>query len=243
MLARQSFSRYKVREAVVPFGTFGPSCDLSAAAEEFLAQWPDLRGRRVALSLGRIHPKKSTDILIQSFAATLERDPEWQLVIAGPDQIGWQKELEAMAADLGIANRVTWTGSLSGNMKWGAFSASEIFVLPSHQENFGIVVAEALACGLPVILSNKVNIWREIESYNAGFVGEDTVPATIATLERWSGLERNQIELLRANSRTCFTECFDYKATARKVLENVDEIARSTPRYKAANGSFIATRS
>jgi glycosyltransferase involved in cell wall biosynthesis len=95
ILARQSFARYKVREIVVPFGTYGPDCDTSAAAEDFLDRWPQLRGKRLALSLGRIHPKKGTDILIESFAATLAQDPAWHLVLAGPDQIGWQKELEA----------------------------------------------------------------------------------------------------------------------------------------------------
>ena len=237
-LARQSFSRYKVRETVVPYGTFGPNCDAPAAAEEFLAKWPALRGRRLAMSLGRIHPKKGTDILIQSFAATLARKPDWHLVIAGPDQIGWQKELEALAESLGIANRITWTGSLSGSLKWGAFTASEVFVLPSHQENFGIVVAEAMSCGLPVIVSNKVNIWREIDSYGAGFVGEDTVAETVALLERWSALADGQIAALRVKSKKCFHEMFDFNATSKKVLENVEELARSTPRYKASADSL-----
>ena len=228
ILARQSFSRYKVRETVVPYGTFGPNCDPAAAAEEFLAQWPALRGQRLAISLGRIHPKKGTDILIQAFADTLARDPGWHLVIAGPDQIGWQKELEALAANLGIANRITWTGSLRGNLKWGAFSASEVFVIPSHQENFGIVVAEAMSCSLPVILSNKVNIWREIASYSAGFVGEDTVADTSASLQRWSNLTREEIAALRINSRRCFAEMFDFNVTSKKVIENVEELARST---------------
>ena len=164
--------------------------------------------------------------------------PFWHLVIAGPDQIGWQKELEALAESLGIANRITWTGSLSGSLKWGAFTASEVFVLPSHQENFGIVVAEAMSCGLPVIVSNKVNIWREIDSYGAGFVGEDTVAETVALLERWSALADGQIAALRVKSKKCFHEMFDFNATSKKVLENVEELARSTPRYKASADSL-----
>jgi glycosyltransferase involved in cell wall biosynthesis len=234
ILARQSFSRYHVREAVVPYGTFGPDCDTAAASEEFLGRFPELRGRRLAISLGRIHPKKGTDILIEAFAATLAKDPGWHLVIAGPDQTGWQKELEALPERLGIANRITWTGSLAGTIKWGAFSASEVFVIPSHQENFGIVVAEAMACSLPVIVSNKVNIWREIVNYEAGLVGDDTVEGTRASLERWSRLNAEEMAAMRVRSRRCFAEMFDFKATSRKVLENVEELARSTPRYKLA---------
>jgi glycosyltransferase involved in cell wall biosynthesis len=76
--------------------------------------------------------------------------------MAGPDQAGWQMKLEIQAEKLGISERVSWTGMLSGDLKWGAFHAADVFILPSHQENFGIVVAEALSCSLPVLISNKV---------------------------------------------------------------------------------------
>ena len=230
VLARQSFSRYSVHEMVVPYGTFGPDCDAAADAEEFLARWPHLRGKRLAISMGRIHPKKAVDVLIEAFARTLANDPAWNLVIAGPDEIGWRKELEALALRLGIADRITWTGMLRDTLKCGALSASEVFVLPSHQENFGIVVAEALACGLPVILSNKVNIWREIVSYWAGLVGPDTVEGTAASLTRWSQLNAGEIAAARLRSRKCFDELFNFSVTSRKVLENVEHVARGDTR-------------
>lgn len=230
LLARQSFSQYQVREAVIPYGTFGPDCDTAAAAEEFLVRWPHLRGKRLAISLGRIHPKKATDVLIQAFAGTLASDPAWHLVIAGPDQIGWQKELEALAVNLGIADRITWTGMLKGTLKWGAFTSSEVFVLPSHQENFGIVVAEAMACGLPVILSNKVNIWREITVYWAGLICEDTIEGTKASLSRWSELTSEEIAGVRDRSKKCFDELFNFKVTSKKVLDTIERVAKANPR-------------
>ena len=235
LLARRSFSRYNVREMVVPYGTFGPQVDTTAAAEEFLTRFPTLRGKRLAISLGRIHPKKGTDILIEAFAATLAKDRAWHLVIAGPDNTGWQRELEALAARLGIADRITWTGPLHGDAKWGALSASEVFVLPSHQENFGIVVAEAMACGLPVIVSSKVNIWREIVSYWAGLVAEDTLEGTRAALHRWSQLTAEEIAAIGQRSKKCFHEMFDFNHTAPRVLENLEELVRATPRYKSAS--------
>jgi glycosyltransferase involved in cell wall biosynthesis len=230
MLARQSFSRYQAKEMIVPYGTFGPNCDLAAASDEFLGKWPHLSGKRLAITMGRIHPKKATDILIEAFGRTLAKDPAWHLVIAGPDQIGWQKELEKLALDLGIANRITWTGMLSGTLKWGAFSASEVFVLPSHQENFGIVVAEALACSLPVILSGKVNIWREVITYQAGMVGEDSLDGTMGSLSRWSALTAGEIAALRSRGRKCFDELFNYDATARRVLETIEHVAHRSRR-------------
>jgi glycosyltransferase involved in cell wall biosynthesis len=232
LLARQSFSGYKVRETVVPYGTFGPDCDIDAAASEFLAQWPQLRGKRLALSLGRIHPKKATDILIEAFAGTLAKDPAWHLVLAGPDQIGWKKDLEALAANLGLADRITWAGMLKGKPKWGAYAASEVFVLPSHQENFGIVVAEAMSCGLPVLVSDKVNIWREMASYWAGLVSDDTLDGTRGALQRWSELSAEEIAEVRIRSLKCFDELFNFKATSKKVLAIVERLAESNPRYR-----------
>ena len=230
--ARLSFSGYGVREMVVPYGTFGPDCDTVAASREFLARWPELRGKRLAISLGRIHPKKGTDILIEAYAATLGKDEAWQLAIVGPDQLGWRKELEPMAARLGIAGRITWTGSLNGTLKWGAFSSSEVFVLPSHQENFGIVVAEALACGVPAIVSDKVNIWREVVSCGAGFVGEDTIEGTESSLRGWAALSAQEIAELRIRARKCFHDEFDYHRTSKRAMESVESLARATPRYK-----------
>jgi glycosyltransferase involved in cell wall biosynthesis len=240
LLARQSFARYKVNEIVVPYGTYGPDCDTAVAAEDFLTQFPELRGKRLAISLGRIHPKKGTDILIESFAATLAKDPAWHLVIAGPDKVGWQKDLQALAKRLGIPDRITWTGSLAGAMKWGAFSASEVFVLPSHQENFGIVVAEALACALPVIVSDKVNIWREIVASSAGMVEKDTVEGTSKTLTRWSEMSPEQRTEFSTNAKQCFHEKFDFNQTAKIVLENIEQLARSTPRYKPSGATMAS---
>ena len=225
ILARRSFPGYHVRETVVPYGIFGPECDAMAAGEAFLTQWPVLRGKRLVTTIGRIHPKKGTDILIKAFTATMAKDPLWHLVIAGPDQVGIRKSLEVMATRLGIADRITWTGMLTGTAKWGALAASEVFVLPSHQENFGIVVAEAMACSLPVIVSNKVNIWREVESYGAGVVCEDTLEGTKASLSQWQSMRGEEIAAMRLRSKQCFDELFNYDVTAQKALDVVEHIA------------------
>jgi glycosyltransferase involved in cell wall biosynthesis len=227
LLARQSFSRYRVREMVVPYGTFGPTLDLAQAREEFLIRFPALRGKRVAICLSRIHPKKGTDILIRAFAAALAQDQAWHLVIAGPDQIGWQRDLEALAQSLSIADRIAFTGRLEGVLKWGAFAASEVFVLPSHQENFGIVVAEALACGLPVVLSDKINIWREVLRHQAGLVAPDTLGGTIDSLTRYTALTAGERAAMSTGALECFRQEFDFNTTSVKVLENIEQLARS----------------
>jgi glycosyltransferase involved in cell wall biosynthesis len=230
ILARQSFPRFRAREIVMPFGIRRADCDTGVAAEEFLTQWPLLRGKRVAISMGRIHSKKGTNILIEAFARTLAGDPAWRLIIAGPDSVGLRKDLEALASRLGIADRITWTGMLKGAAKWGALAASEVFVIPSHQENFGIVIAEAMACNIPVIVSDKVNIWREIERYQAGLVCEDSADGAAACLARWQAFSGVEISAFRLRSRQCFEELFNYDVTAKMVLEIVDQIAHETRR-------------
>jgi glycosyltransferase involved in cell wall biosynthesis len=226
ILARQSFGRYKARERVLNYGIFGPDLDLANAAAEFLDKWPKLRGKRLAISMGRLHPKKGLDILIEAFAASLAQHPEWELVIAGPDQVGQQSALQALAAQLGVAEKITWTGMIGGELKWGALAASDVFVLPSHQENFGIVVAEALACKLPVILSDKVNIWREISSHQAGLVCQDSVASTKAALRQWASFSEDEVTTMRARAWKCFDDCFNYNMIAGKVLEVTETIVK-----------------
>ncbi len=119
---------------------------------------------------------------------------------------------------------------ISGSLKWGALTASEVFVLPSHQENSGIVVAEALACKLLVIISNKVNNWREIQSRQAGLICDDSVESTRSALNQWSELPESERAELRHRSLKCFDACFNYDVIAVKVLEVTESIARETRR-------------
>ena len=226
ILARESFSRYKVRERVLNYGIFGPDLDLANASGEFLAKWPNLRGKRLAITMGRIHPKKGINILIEAFAKSLARNPEWELVIAGPDQVGQQAELQALASRFGVAERITWTGMIGNVLKWGALAASEVFVLPSHQENFGIVVAEALACKLPVIISDKVNIWREIKAIGAGLVCKDSVESAQRALNQWSSLTSEELAEMRDRCTECFDENFNYNMIATKVLDVTESVVR-----------------
>jgi glycosyltransferase involved in cell wall biosynthesis len=213
-LARDSFWLYRCNEVVVNYGTSSPKGDPNAERKEFFAHYPELRGRKLALFIGRIHPKKGCDLLIEAFAKVLGPHPEWHLVIAGPDQVGWQEGLNDRAAQLGITSRVTWTGMIKGATKWGALRSAEIFLLPSHQENFGIAVAEALAAGVPTLISNKVNIWREIAADGAGMVSEDTLEGTCALLRSYLEMSEEKTLAMRQAARNCFDNRFEIKRAA-----------------------------
>jgi glycosyltransferase involved in cell wall biosynthesis len=219
-LARRSFWLYRCNEVVVSYGTANPKGDAEAERKEFFEHYPDLRGKRLVLFMGRIHQKKGCDLLIEAFAKVLGQHPEWHLVMAGPDQVAWREDLNYRAAELGIAPRITWTGMLSGVMKWGALRAAEIFALPSHQENFGIAVAEALAVGVPALISNKVNIWREIEADGAGIVGDDSLEGACEVLQKYMELPVGEQQGMRQAARDCFENRFEIKKAA-ETLHNV----------------------
>lgn len=218
LLARQSFSFYRAREKVVAFGTKAPPTDGSRLRAAFLDSRPELKGKRLLLFLSRIHEKKGCDLLIEAFAQVAGQDPSLHLVMAGPDQTGWVATLQAQAKALGVAHRISWPGMLQGDDKWGAFYAAEAFVLPSHQENFGIAVAEALGCGLPVLISDKVNIWREIEADGAGFVASDDLAGTVQTLRRWINLDGTARDKMSITAGTCFKRRYTVQAMADSLL-------------------------
>jgi glycosyltransferase involved in cell wall biosynthesis len=213
-LARQSFWLYSANEVVVNLGTTRPPGNPEVQRAAFYRARPELLGKRLVLFLGRIHHKKGCDLAIQSFAQVFGGHPEWQLVMAGPDQTGWRAELSRLAATLGISHKVTWTGMLSGDEKWGALRAAEFFFLPSHQENFGVAVAEALACGVPVLISDKVNIWREVKESKAGLIAADSVEGAVSLLNQWVSLGTAGQGLLRSRALPCFNEKFEiHRAT------------------------------
>lgn len=154
---------------VVPLG-LDPSLVTGGDAARFRAHFPETGDRRIVLFLSRLHEKKGLDLLIPAFA-DLAEERDLHLVLAGPDG-GMAKAARAMLAAHGMTGRATVTGMLEGQAKRDAYAAAEIFALTSYSENFGIVVVEAMAVGLPVLISNRVNIWREVETAGAGEVVE-----------------------------------------------------------------------
>ena len=214
--ARNVFHGPPYTETVVRFGTADPENNPEAQKNAFVSAFPQLRDRRFLLFLSRIHPKKGCDLMIQAFADLLPDLPnDFDLVIAGPDQVGWIPELKAMTEKLGIRGRIHWPGMLKGDVKWGGFRTAEALLLPSHQENFGFVVAEAMACSTPVLISDKVNIWREVKDSGAGLVHPDTLEGTRSLIRDFIALSNPERSRMATRARAGFETCFDVEVTAR----------------------------
>ncbi len=224
LLARQSFGLYQARESVVNYGTSMPPQNRTELSDKFYLGNPELRGKRLITFLSRIHEKKGCDLLIAAFARIANQDSMLQLVMAGPDKTNWIPMLLTLAQSLGVANRITWTGMLQGNVKWGALYASEAFILPSHQENFGIAVTEAMGCGLPVLISNKINIWREIQSDGAGLVAPDTLEGTENLLRSWIALTPDARQKMANCSEASFKKRYTVQAMAASILDNIADM-------------------
>ena len=150
----------------IPNGADVPS---SADPETFLARFPQLRGRSLVLFLARIHPKKGLDILAEAWKPVSARWPHAHLVLAGPDFEDSRAALEVRIRNLGIADRVTFTGMLSGAEKWSALAAANLFVLPSYSEGLSVSVLEAMGMSRPVLVTEQCHV-EGIAQHGCGWV-------------------------------------------------------------------------
>lgn len=224
--SRNAFWPYRVRERVVGYGTADVTGNAETQEAAFRATLPVLGERPYLLYLSRIHPKKGCDLLIDAFAEVASLRPDLDLVFAGPDQTGWRPELEARAHMRGLSGRIHWPGMIKGDVKWGAYRGCDAFVLPSHQENFGIVVAEALACGRPVLISNKVQIWREVEAGGGGLVEADDAEGTVRLLQRFLALDAAARSGMGAAAREIFLDKFEISRAAKTINAALKEVIR-----------------
>lgn len=220
--AKTIFWPNKYKGIVVKLGTENPPSDGGYYRDIFFKEYPDLKNKICLLFLSRIHPKKGCDILIEAFSKIKTPEDNLHLIMAGPDEIGWKKELENNVRKFGISKYITWTGMLTGNMKWGAYYSSDAFILPSHIENFGIVVVEAMGCGLPVLITDKINIWHDIENNDAGLIETDTIDGAKKLIRTFLKLSLEERNIMGNNAKECFKNYFGSEVAANSLLQAIN---------------------
>jgi glycosyltransferase involved in cell wall biosynthesis len=170
-----------------------PTAPPPAGSSVVRGPWSVVPGHRMVLFLGRLHPVKGLPRLLQAWAKihgekaerrkqksaqkteSEGRSPEdWVLVLAGPDEGGYRRELESFVGQLGCRNNVMFTGQLDEHQKWGALAAADLFIMPSDFENFGSAIVEALSSGVPVITTTGTP-WEELPAAGAGWWVQPTV--------------------------------------------------------------------
>jgi glycosyltransferase involved in cell wall biosynthesis len=153
----------------------------------FRARFPSIGSRPLVLFLSRVHPKKGLDLLVPAFVRVEPKDA--MLVIAGPEEDGYGTVVRRVVEQHGLGHRVLFCGMLHGSERVAALADADLFVLPSYQENFGTVVVEALAAGVPVVISDQVNIHEEIAAARVGSVVRTEADELASAITHWLGNE------------------------------------------------------
>ena len=222
-LAHKSFSPYVPKqELVIGLGIEEPPAFVPEMRKSFLEKCIGLGNDPYILFLGRIHEKKGVDLLINAYKELAGNYSLPKLVIAGPNgDSEYGRQMQSLVnADHLLREKINFSGMLSGYAKWGAVYGCEAFVLPSHQENFGIAVVEALACGKPVLISDHINIWREINEADAGLVSETSLAKTKEMIINWIKLSVTKRTLMGMQARSCFENFFEINVSTA-LLANV----------------------
>jgi glycosyltransferase involved in cell wall biosynthesis len=216
-LADRAFKPYLPKKRInLGYGVDAPPLDSTSLREAFRARFNKISDKYI-LFLSRLHPKKGVDLLIDAYL-----DVRWEfgeipdLVIAGPIESNYAHDLKESTSQREGGKQIHFTDMLQGSEKWGAIYGSEGFILPSHQENFGIAIVEALACSVPVMITNKVNIWKEISESNAGFVENDDLEGTKALLSRFLQMGEGDLRSMKSNALKCFDTCFRLNEVANR---------------------------
>jgi len=215
--------------AIIPNGVVIPEAleadTTRADIDGLLQRFPELHGKRTILYLGRINFKKGLDILAAAFAQMCQERENIHLLIAGPDNEGYGLRVKEWFRAQNVLERVTFAGMLRGAHKSAAFEIAELFVLPSHAENFGIAVVEAMAQGRPVVISDRVNIWREIADAKAGLVvrcDATELTAACSTLLDDARLRRS----MGARGKQLVAQTFTWEVAGGQMIKLYERILR-----------------
>lgn len=234
-LAQQPFTPYKPKATmVVTLAVEEPPAYTIVLKNAFLKKCPGIINESYLLFLGRIHNKKGVDLLIDAYNTVLNEQfsnsaklPK--LVIAGPgldSQFG--KQIQQMMKEMPeLKDFIFFPGMLTNDAKWGAIYGCEAFILPSHQENFGIAVVEAMACKKPVLISNQINIWKEINDASAGLIADDDFNGTHSLIENWINLSSHQKTTMAINARSCFKKFFLTNVAAQQLKKALTQETRT----------------
>ena len=221
-VAKLCHSPYECEERVVGLGIADPAGTVvpDVAAFRKMAALPD--GVPYVLFLGRVTAKKRVDLLIQGFAAAF-RDDAARLVIAGPDEGGLIRQFSRLPEARQLGDRLVWTGHLAEKEKWSAVAGADAMALVSHTENFGISLVEAMAMGVPVLTTDKVDIWREIVNGGAGLAASDDLAGATELLGRWRSLSNSDKQTMRRKARELFVAAFDIDRVAKRLIAVLSE--------------------
>lgn len=206
------------RAAVAPLGLNVTSYDVHPDTAHWLERFPELRGKKQVLFLGRLNYIKGLDLLAKAWPWVISVVPNAHLVIAGPDDDGYATKVEQWLKEGGVRQHVTFAGMLLGDEKLVAMHSAEVCVVPSYLESFGMTIVEAMTCRKPVVITDRVNICDEVAEACAGLVvpcEPERIAQGIVTLLR----EPGSAATMGINGRKLVEEKFTVEKAAIRMLD------------------------
>ncbi|HCJ66293.1 MAG TPA: glycosyltransferase [Elusimicrobia bacterium] len=212
--------------AVIPNGLDPKEFQNLPGREELEHLYPTIKGKQVILFLGRIHPKKGLDILARAFGKIAKEQKNICLLVAGPNNNGYQTRVENILKEEGVLDKVIFAGMLTGQDKLAALSGSDFFVLPSYSEGFSMGILEAMICGLPVIITNQCN-FPDVSTAKTGEVIEPNENQLVKTLNIF--LNNQQLRKKRGeNARNLIMEKFTWDKITNQMIELYEDVLNRT---------------
>ena len=214
---------------VLPLGVDLSGREEATGGVSLRERYPQLAGKKIVLFLSRLDPKKGLDILILALADLATKRSDFALVVAGSGASSYQSQVASMVEKHGLGDRTVFLGLVQGGDKWSVLRDADVFVLPSYRENFGVAVVEAMATGLPVVISDRVNIHQEVSAAGAGLItsldpGE--VARATETLLNDEALRRK----MGAAGEVLAGERFSWERVGRSIVREYEKIISTRQR-------------
>ena len=219
---RAGFLKLRAPSFVVPNGLDWAQYETLPSRGALRARW-GLGDAPLVLFLGRLHFKKGLDLLIPAFDVLRRRVPGVQLVIAGPENDDYGKEVRGWVRQRALDDAVHFVGPLQGTDVVQAYVDADVFALPSYTENFGMTVAESMACGLPVVISDQVNIHAEVSGAGAGLVTRCDAEEVSAALETLLN-DANQRRVMGEAGRRLVQERYTWPVIVDALTAEYDRV-------------------
>jgi len=219
----------RMPSAVLPLGIDLSAFEHLPASCTFRRHYPQLASRAQLLFLSRLDPVKGLDLLLLAFAQVQQTQPDVILVLAGRGVSDYEAWLRARVQELGLEGDVVFVGFLEAKQKLAALADCDLFVLPSYSESFGVSVVEALACGVPVVISDQVGIHHEVAAAGAGIIVPCQVDALATAMVRLVA-DPDLRQQMGMRGRLLAWDRFSMQAMTDGVIEAYTKVLHSSPR-------------
>ena len=215
-LSNTYVNTHLIKKKIVGYGIIQPMFNKTKVTKLFYNKFPFLKKDRFLLYLGRFHEKKGCDILIHALHILKKKNININLLLAGPNN-EYKNKIITLSNSLNLNKNIFWADTILGDLKWGAISASSAMVLPSHGENFGVSLVEAMSCSKPVLTTSKVNIHRDILNCKAGFVSQNNSKSFSKIIAKFISLNEKRNSEFSKKSFECFEKNFNLYSKNNKL--------------------------